>query len=64
MDDLPFPQWVPYSGLLVGFALLLIRFVVILFKLVTGEINSLTYADEAKESIENLAQPVVGEPNS
>lgn len=64
MDDLPFPQWVPYSGLLVGFALLLIRFAIILFKLVTGEINSLTYADEAKESIENLAQPVVGEPNS
>ncbi|MBV7434627.1 TRAP transporter small permease [Cardiobacteriaceae bacterium TAE3-ERU3] len=58
MNDLPVKQWIPYTGLLIGFALLLIRFSVITWQLLTGKINSLNYADEAKESVEQHAQPM------
>ena len=57
MEDLPVKQWIPYAGLLIGFALLLIRFIVLAINILRGKTNGFSYADEAKESVEQLAQP-------
>lgn len=55
--DIPIKQWIPYTGLLFGFALLLMRFIVLGINILIGKTSGFAYADEAKESVEQLAQP-------
>ncbi|UJF24892.1 TRAP transporter small permease [Suttonella sp. R2A3] len=55
--DIPVKQWIPYTGLLVGFALLFWRFLVLGINILLGRTSGFAYADEAKESVEHLAQP-------
>lgn len=55
-EEIAIKQWVPYCGLLIGFALLLIRFMVLFFKIITGKADGFEFIDEAKESVELHAQ--------
>lgn len=57
-EDIAVKQWVPYCGLLVGFSLLLVRFAVLLVKVLRGKDDGFHFIDEAKESVELHAQEV------
>lgn len=52
-EDLPIGQWIPYSILPIGLALLFFRFAQLIFKIITGAQATLL-ADEVKEVMENL----------
>lgn len=52
MEDLPVPKWVPMSILVIGFVLLIIRFLQLLWSVVTGKVEGFHLADEAAESME------------
>ncbi|WP_243647278.1 TRAP transporter small permease [Aestuariirhabdus litorea] len=51
LEDLPFPKWIATSILFIGFILLAIRFIHLLWNLVTGKADGFKLADEAKESM-------------
>lgn len=51
--DLPIPRWVPYSGLLLGMALLVVRLVAAAIAIIRGERTSLL-ADEARQTIREI----------
>ncbi len=53
-EDVPVPLWVPTLILPIGFALLFIRFAQVGWRLLTGQAEGLTLADETKEAIEQL----------
>lgn len=55
-EDIAVKQWVPYCGLLIGFGLLLIRFSILFFKVLSGKADGFHFIDEAKESVELHAQ--------
>jgi C4-dicarboxylate transporter DctQ subunit len=55
MEDLPVPLWIAESILLIGFVLLVIRFLQLLWKIVKGEAEGFHLSDEAEESM-HLAQ--------
>jgi C4-dicarboxylate transporter DctQ subunit len=62
-QDLPIPQWAPRAILLVSFALLILRFSQVLWRLVTGRDTRLHLADEAAEALRqgaDAAQKVSG----
>lgn len=52
LEDLPVPKWIPMTILVIGFALLAIRFVELGWKVMTGEESGFHLADEGKESME------------
>jgi C4-dicarboxylate transporter DctQ subunit len=55
--DIPVPQWLPYSILPIGMALLLFRFAQVLFKILKGsEVRIL--ADEVQDTIKEFDQTV------
>lgn len=56
MEDIPLPMWVPYSGLILGFLLLLIRFGTVFFNIFFDKISAMTYSDEAKDSLETFVK--------
>jgi C4-dicarboxylate transporter DctQ subunit len=51
MQDLPIPQWLPRAILVVSFALLLLRFGQVLWRIVTGRATRLHLGDEAAEAL-------------
>lgn len=51
--DLPIPRWIPYSGLLVGMALLVLRLIQAGIAIARGERTSLL-ADEARATIREI----------
>jgi C4-dicarboxylate transporter DctQ subunit len=51
MDDLPIPQWMPRAILVVTFALLVLRFSELFYRLVTGREKRLALGDEAAEAL-------------
>lgn len=51
MEDLPVPVWVVRSILPIGYALLTLRFVQVLWALVAGKSDSLHLGDEAAEAM-------------
>lgn len=55
-EEIAVKQWVPYCGLLIGFSLLLIRFMVLLFKILMGKADGFHFIDEAQESVEMHAK--------
>ncbi|MFB9888140.1 TRAP transporter small permease [Balneatrix alpica] len=57
MADLPLPKWLAASVLLIGFVLLAIRFLQVGWQVITGQTDSFSLADEAKESM-HLAKEV------
>jgi C4-dicarboxylate transporter DctQ subunit len=56
LEDMPIPMWMARAVLPVGYALLLFRFVQILWNLVSGKSESLRLADEAAEAMKLKAQ--------
>ena len=51
MEDLPIERWIPTSVLLIGFALLVVRFLNLLWGVITHKADGFHLADEAKESM-------------
>lgn len=60
LEDIPIPAWLAHGMLLVGFAFLIIRLLIILFAVITGKADGFKHADEAKESME-LAEDIIKE---
>ena len=56
LDDLPVAQWIPRTALLVCFALLLVRFAQVLWRLLTGREVRLHLGDEAAEALRQQAE--------
>lgn len=52
LEDLPIQTWVAHGMLLVGFAFLTARLMIILWSVITGQADGFKHADEAKESME------------
>ncbi|QLE99077.1 TRAP transporter small permease [Neptunomonas phycophila] len=52
LEDIPLPRWMPMTILLIGLVLLVIRFLQLGWKVITGEADGFHMADEAKESLE------------
>lgn len=55
-DDLPVYQWVPRVILLAGFGLLLLRFLQVFYRIVTGRETHLHLGDESAEALRQRAQ--------
>lgn len=56
MEDLPVPLWLAHSILLIGMALLALRLLQLLWRIIRGDSRGLLFADEAKETM-HLAEP-------
>jgi C4-dicarboxylate transporter DctQ subunit len=53
LEDMDIPRWLAHGAmLLLGFALLAMRLLTLLWKLYTGQASGFSLADEAKESME------------
>ena len=52
LEDLPIPKWIPMSILVIGFALLAVRFLELGWKVLKGEVEGFHFVDEAAESME------------
>jgi C4-dicarboxylate transporter DctQ subunit len=55
-DDLPVYQWVPRAILLVSFALLVVRFSQVLYRIATGRETRLHLGDESAEALRHRAE--------
>ncbi len=51
LEDIPIPKWTAHSILLIGFVLMAIRLLQLLWQLITGKADGFKMADEAKESL-------------
>ena len=56
MEDLEVQRWMSESIILIGFALLMFRFLQLMVKILKGEAEGFSHIDEAKESLELAAQ--------
>ncbi|HIO92450.1 MAG TPA: TRAP transporter small permease [Leucothrix mucor] len=56
MEDLEIQRWMSESIILIGFLLLLFRFLQLLVRIIKGDAEGFSHIDEAKESIELAAQ--------
>jgi C4-dicarboxylate transporter DctQ subunit len=54
LEDLPVPKYIAHSILLIGFALLAIRFALLAWQVLSGRSDSFKFADEAREAMETL----------
>ena len=54
MEDLPVPKWMAHSILLIGFALLVLRFVQLFWRILKGEVEGFRHVDEAQEALREL----------
>lgn len=54
-EDLPIPLWIPQSVLIIGFALMIWRFLVVIYDIVTGKQVGLSLGDEGKDAMEAYA---------
>ncbi|RVU29735.1 MULTISPECIES: TRAP transporter small permease [Neptunomonas] len=52
LEDLPVPKWIPMTILVIGFVLLIVRFLQLGWKVVTRQADGFHFADEAEESME------------
>ena len=55
-QDLPIPQWVPRLVLPLGFALLAVRYLQVLYRIVTGQQNTLGLSDEAADALKHRVE--------
>lgn len=64
LEDLPVPKWIPMSILVIGFVLLIVRFLQLGWKVIKGEADGFHFADEAEESMsiaEDLKETALGD---
>lgn len=52
LEDLPIPTWIAHGMLVVGFAFITIRLLILLWQVITGDADGFRHVDEAKESME------------
>jgi len=52
MEDLEFQRWISESIILIGFILLLFRFIQLFIKILKGEAEGFSHIDEAQEALE------------
>ncbi|MFW1678048.1 TRAP transporter small permease [Pontibacter sp. JAM-7] len=52
LEDVPIPKWTVMTILVIGFVLLIVRFLQLGWKVVVGEAEGFHFADEAEESME------------
>ncbi len=55
LEDMVFPKWIAHSILVIGFGLLALRFLELLWKIVKGEVDGFNLVDEAKDALEDIA---------
>ena len=48
------PLWFAHGPIIIGFLLLVFRFLQVMYRLATGEIDTMQMADEAKEALEEV----------
>jgi len=60
LEDIPVPTWLAHGMLLVGFAFLIIRLMIILWSIITNKADGFKHADEAKESMA-IVEEIQGE---
>ncbi|MFT5727485.1 MAG: C4-dicarboxylate transporter DctQ subunit [Desulforhopalus sp.] len=60
LEDLPIPTWIAHGMLVVGFAFLIIRLLIILWSIITNKADGFKHADEAKESMA-IVEDIQGE---
>lgn len=60
LEDIPIPAWLAHGMLVVGFAFLIIRLLIILWSIITDKADGFKHADEAKESMA-IAEDIQGE---
>ncbi len=56
MEELPVPEWVAESILLIGFSMLFVRFAQLGLAIIQGKTMGFHLADEASEALEELAE--------
>lgn len=56
LEDMPIPLWMARAILPIGYTLLMLRFIQILWNLVSGKTESLRLADEAAEALKLKSQ--------
>ncbi len=56
MEDLEYKRWITESIILIGFILLLYRFIQLFIKILKGDAEGFSHIDEAEESIELAKQ--------
>ena len=54
LEDMPIQRWVAHSILLIGFVLLAVRFVTLLWAIGTGRASGFQFADEAREALREI----------
>ncbi|MGC1952598.1 MAG: TRAP transporter small permease [Gammaproteobacteria bacterium] len=54
LEDLPVPKWMAHSILVMGFALLTLRFLELLVRIVRGEANGFRHVDEAQAALKGF----------
>ena len=52
LEDIPVPKWMAMSILVIGFVLLIVRFLQLGWKVITKEADGFHFSDEAEESME------------
>jgi len=60
LEDIPVPAWLAHGMLVVGFAFLIIRLMIILWSIITNKADGFKHADEAKESMA-IVEEIQGE---
>lgn len=58
LEEIPVPEWIAESILLIGFVMLIVRFGQLGWAILKGEVSGFHLADEAKEAIEELAKEI------
>ena len=56
LEDLPFPTWLAHGMLLIGFIFISVRILLLLWQVIIGEADGFRHVDEAKESMEIVAE--------
>lgn len=56
LEDIPIPAWVAHSILLIGFALISVRLLELLYRVATGSATGFQQVDEAEESMHLAAE--------
>lgn len=64
LEDLPVPKWMAHSILVIGFALLTLRFLELLVRIIRGQADGFRHVDEAEAALKEFKeqQPSAGGP--